>query len=212
MIRFKNFLTEATDASTYFEGVISVCLSMSGYSQKRFKDNILKDNILLKFIVSVEAILILFLVYIVIERTDSQKTVFMPPQSTYKEFWISGNQVSKSYLENIGSFIAYNLLNVTKGNANELLSNLLPLVQSSTYYDVKKELQQLQNYIVQNQISRSFYLGYIEQTKSNQIIVYGSISDAISSKIIRTKKIKLIIDYNIKFGRFYIVNLSIKDD
>ena len=44
MIRFKNFLTEATDASTYFEGVISVCLSMSGYSQKRFKDNILKQK------------------------------------------------------------------------------------------------------------------------------------------------------------------------
>ena len=44
MIKFKNFLTEATDASTYFEGVISVCLSMSGYSQKRFKDNILKQK------------------------------------------------------------------------------------------------------------------------------------------------------------------------
>ena len=44
MIRFKNFLTEGTDASTLFEGVIAVCLSMSGYSQKRFKDNILKQK------------------------------------------------------------------------------------------------------------------------------------------------------------------------
>ena len=50
MIRFKNFLTEATDASTYFEGVISVCLSMSGYSQKRFKDNILKQKEVKQFI------------------------------------------------------------------------------------------------------------------------------------------------------------------
>ena len=179
---------------------------------KNLKDNLLKDNIILKFVVTVEAVLIVFLVYIVIERTDSQKTVFMPPQSTYKEFWISGDQVSKSYLENIGAFIAYNLLNINKGNANVLLSNLLPLVQSSTYYEVKKELQQLQNYIVQNQIARSFYLGYVEQTKRNQIAVHGSISDAISSKVIRNKKIKLIIDYKIKFGRFYIVNLAIEDD
>ena len=44
MIRFKNFLTEGTDASTLFEGVIAVCLSMSGYSQKRFIDNILKQK------------------------------------------------------------------------------------------------------------------------------------------------------------------------
>ena len=44
MIKFKNFLTEGTDASTLFEGVIAICLSMSGYSQKRFKDNILKQK------------------------------------------------------------------------------------------------------------------------------------------------------------------------
>ena len=44
MIGFKRFLTEGTDASTLFEGVIAVCLSMSGYSQKRFKDNILKQK------------------------------------------------------------------------------------------------------------------------------------------------------------------------
>ena len=44
MIGFKNFLTEGTDDSTLFEGVIAVCLSMSGYSQKRFKDNILKQK------------------------------------------------------------------------------------------------------------------------------------------------------------------------
>jgi len=44
MIKFRNFLAEGTDASTLFEGVIAVCLSMSGYSQKRFKDNILKQK------------------------------------------------------------------------------------------------------------------------------------------------------------------------
>ena len=44
MLKFKRFLTEGTDASTLFEGVIAVCLSMSGYSQKRFKDNILKQK------------------------------------------------------------------------------------------------------------------------------------------------------------------------
>ena len=45
MIKFKTFLTEATDASTYFEGVIALCVSMYGNGKKAaetsFKDKIL---------------------------------------------------------------------------------------------------------------------------------------------------------------------------
>ena len=44
MIKFRNFLTEGTDASTLFEAVISVCLSMSSSSQKKFKAEILKQK------------------------------------------------------------------------------------------------------------------------------------------------------------------------
>ena len=54
MIRFKNFLTEATDASTYFEGVIALCVSMYGNGKKtaenNFKDTILKKPIVKKFL------------------------------------------------------------------------------------------------------------------------------------------------------------------
>jgi len=44
MKTFKTFLTEGTDASTLFEAVISVCLSMSSSSQKKFKAEILKQK------------------------------------------------------------------------------------------------------------------------------------------------------------------------
>jgi hypothetical protein len=44
MKRFKNFLTEGTDASTLFEGVIAVCLSLSSNKEKKFKSLILKQK------------------------------------------------------------------------------------------------------------------------------------------------------------------------
>lgn len=179
---------------------------------KNLKDSYIKDNFLLKSIIIIEALLISYLVFIVIEKTDSQKTVFLPPQSTYKEFWVSGDTVSKSYLETIGAFISYNLLNVNRDNADRLISNLLPLVKSDNYYEVKMELTKLHNYVVQNQLARAFYLNEVKQITDNQIVVFGSLVDSMSTKVIRNSKIKLVIDYEIKFGQFYITNLSLQDD
>lgn len=179
---------------------------------KSFKDNLIKDNLLLKSIIVIEALLISYLIFIVVEKTDSQKTVFMPPQTTYKEFWVAGDTVSKSYLETIGAFISYNLLNVNRDNANRLISNLLPLVKSDNYYEVKMELTKLHNYVVQNQLARAFYLNNVSQTSENQIVVYGNLVDSMSTKVIRNSKIKLVVDYEIKFGQFYITKLSLQDD
>ena len=175
------------------------------------KDNLAKNNILLKTVLIVEAVLIVVQSFIIVNKTNSQRTVFVPPQNTYKEFWVSGDQVSQSYLENIGTFIGYNLLNITKSDAPQLLANILPLVESETYYEVKKQLQLLQDYIIQNNISRSFYIDHVEIKTSSQIIVHGSISDAIPSKIINTKKIDLIVDFRVRYGLFRIVNLQIQD-
>ena len=54
MKTFKKFLVEATDASTYFEGVIALCVSMYGNgkkaAEKSFKDKILKQTIVKQFL------------------------------------------------------------------------------------------------------------------------------------------------------------------
>ena len=50
MKTFKKFLVEGTDASTLFEGVIAVCLTMSSSSEKKFKDNILKQKEIKSFL------------------------------------------------------------------------------------------------------------------------------------------------------------------
>ena len=109
----------------------------------------------------------------------------------------------------IGNFIAQNMLNISYNNANLIVSNILPLVHSNTYKDVRLELKKMVNYIISNDIARSFFISKIDITQKDKIIVHGSITDFITSKVLRNKDVSLEIDYTVKYGQFFIVNLKL---
>lgn len=176
---------------------------------KNFKDSVLMQNALLKLTVVCFGISNIFLVHQLVTNSNSEKTVFLPPQNTYKEFWVSGDVVSESYKRMIGNFIANNLLNISVNNADLLVSNILPLVHTSTYKKVRLELEKMTTHIVGNDISRSFHVGNIDTTQKEKIIVYGAITDFITTKKLRTKDVNLEIDYLVKYGQFFIVNLKL---
>ena len=77
---------------------------------KNYKDNILSQNAILKFSVVLMTVSNIYLVTQLVNNSNSQKTVFLPPQNTYKEFWVSGDVVSESYKQMIGNYIAQNML------------------------------------------------------------------------------------------------------
>ena len=176
---------------------------------KNYKDNILSQNAILKLSVALMTVSNIYLVTQLVNNSNSQRTVFLPPQNTYKEFWVSGDVVSESYKQMIGNFIAQNMLNISFNNANLIVSNILPLVYSSTYKDVRLELKKMVNYIISNDISRSFFISKIDITQKDKIIVHGSITDFITSKVLRNKDVSLEIDYTVKYGQFFIVNLKL---
>ena len=176
---------------------------------KNYKDNILSQNAILKLSVALMTVSNIYLVTQLVNNSNSQRTVFLPPQNTYKEFWVSGDVVSESYKQMIGNFIGQNMLNISFNNANLIVSNILPLVYSSTYKDVRLELKKMVNYIISNDISRSFFISKIDITQKDKIIVHGSITDFITSKVLRNKDVSLEIDYTVKYGQFFIVNLKL---
>ena len=176
---------------------------------KNYKDNILSQNVILKLSVVLMTVSNIYLATQHVNNSNSQKTVFLPPQNTYKEFWVSGDVVSESYKQMIGNFIAQNMLNISYNNANLIVSNILPLVHSNTYKDVRLELKKMVNYIISNDIARSFFISKIDITQKDKIIVHGSITDFITSKVLRNKDVSLEIDYTVKYGQFFIVNLKL---
>ncbi len=175
-------------------------------------DKYIFENITFRFITTALVLLIVFLIYIIISRTDSQKIVFVPPKMVTQEFWISGNEVSKSYLHDMAQFIVFNLLNITKHNASSNIDNIMPLIDAAYYNQVKTELVSQNEYVIANSISRTFFLSAVNADKKGEIVVQGIIKDIIGDKVISSKPYLVNIGYKIEQGRFWINAIEIKEN
>ena len=101
--------------------------------QKFYKNNLDKyifENITFRFITTILILLIVYLVWVLSTRINAQKVVFMQPKVITQEMWVTGSEVSKSYLEEMGQFVAFNLLNITKHNANSNIDIIMPLIKA----------------------------------------------------------------------------------
>ncbi|AHK73692.1 conjugal transfer protein TraE [Campylobacter jejuni] len=179
---------------------------------KNQMDKYIFENITFRIVTLILSFVILVLIWVILARTDSQKVVFMPPKIVNQEFWIAGNQVSKGYLHEMGQFISFNLLNITKENARNNIDNLLTLVDPKFYQEVKTKLLEQMNYIIDNAISRTFFVSAIDADTKGQIKVFGVVKDIISDKVVRSSQSVLKINYIIEQGRFILNDLSIEEE
>ncbi|EAI0454185.1 conjugal transfer protein TraE [Campylobacter jejuni] len=179
---------------------------------KNQMDKYIFENITFRIVTLILSFVILVLIWVILAKTDSQKVVFMPPKIVNQEFWIAGNQVSKGYLHEMGQFISFNLLNITKENARNNIDNLLTLVDPKFYQEVKTKLLEQMNYIIDNAISRTFFVSAIDADTKGQIKVFGVVKDIISDKVVRSSQSVLKINYIIEQGRFILNDLSIEEE
>ncbi|EAK7618150.1 conjugal transfer protein TraE [Campylobacter jejuni] len=179
---------------------------------KNQMDKYIFENITFRIVTLILSFVILVLIWVILARTDSQKVVFMPPKIVNQEFWIAGNQVSKGYLHEMGQFISFNLLNITKENARNNIDNLLTLVDPKFYQEVKTKLLEQMNYIIDNAISRTFFVSAIDADTKGQIKVFGVVKDIISDKVVRSSQSVLKINYIIEQGRFILNDISIEEE
>lgn len=179
---------------------------------KNKMDKYLYENITFRTISIALSIVIIFLVYIIVARTDSQKVVFVPPKIVNQEFWIAGNEVSKTYLHEMGQFITFNLLNVTKSNIQNNIDNILTLVEPKYYNEVRGKLLEQARYITENSISRTFFVSAIDADTKGTIKVYGVVKDIIKDKVIRSEIAEYDIKYDIVLGRFFLNDVIIVEN
>jgi len=180
---------------------------------KNFKfklDKYIYENWTFRIVTLALIAIIGFQTYEISTKINNQRIVFMPPKVITKEFWITGNQVSKSYLEQMGLFIIYNLFNITKDSAKNNIANILSLVDPQAYYDVKAKLKEQVNYIVDNGISRIFYPSVVNVDKKGVIKITGIVKDIISNKIVNDDQLNVKIYYKIKNGRFWLIDVKVK--
>lgn len=179
---------------------------------KNKMDRYIFENITFRVTTIVLSFVVLLLVWIIIARTASERVVFMPPKVINQEFWIAGDEVSKGYLHEMGQFVSFNLMNITKNNAKNNIENLLTLVDSRFYQQIKLKLNEQMNYIIDNEISRTFFVSGIDADTRGLIKVFGVVKDIISDKVVRSNQSTLNIQYEINQGRFIINDINIEED
>ena len=147
--------------------------------------------------------------YIIFKKIDNQKIVVVPPTQTLKEFWVQGDMVSSSYLEMMADVIAYNILNV----ASEKKFNidfLLAMVPAEHLHSVRAAIQAQMKYVQDNGITQVFYATKYETGQKGQLRVGGILKQYIGSKEIQSSMHYMTVQYEIKFGRFWITGISLE--
>jgi conjugal transfer pilus assembly protein TraE len=147
-------------------------------------------------------------VYILTFATNS-RTVFLPSFNATQEFWVSGREVSSTYLEQIGRYIADVLWNVSVDNAKNVKSAILPLAPSEYWNDVDRAISRQLSYITDNAITRVFHpTGIDYRSERNAIYVRGTLKEMTGDVVALNKTTTLRIQYKIENGRFWLLGIA----
>lgn len=174
-------------------------------------DDVIASNNSQRFAIAVLSAVILVEGALIWKLANSQRTVFMPPASITKEFWIEGNAVSKTYLDMVLGHISENLMNITPANARKSMQSVLPLVKPQFYEEYKKQIAQQVEYIERNDISQTFYQQNIDYSRNGIGDVQGILVSVIGDKVISRKQVHMNIKYEVSDGKFTIINIALKD-
>jgi conjugal transfer pilus assembly protein TraE len=145
--------------------------------------------------------------YILVWATN-ERTIVLPPYNPTQEFWVAGDRVSSSYLDQIGRYIADVLWNVSINNAKHVKPAILPLVPSEYWRQVDLAITEQLSYITDNAITRLFHVSDVKWDIPNKLLVRGVLKEMSADIVTLTKSTTLLIDYKIQNGRFYLLGIA----
>lgn len=146
-------------------------------------------------------------------ETNIRVDVAVPPSIT-KDFWIStAGTFAPSYLEQMGTFIAYMVLNATPASMKFQSEQLKPYLAPEAYGGMQTDLTAKQERFERYQMSTVFYPSQIYLAKNHcHIQVEGELKTFIGGKVGSSKTRKLDIGCTNVNGRFYVATIALVDD
>lgn len=171
------------------------------------------ENHIMKVVVIVMAFAVGTLGVTVNRLINSQKIIITPPVIN-KEFWIAGNTVSKSYIEQVIYFVADRVLTVSPSNVDQSLQMIMPFITHEKKFirKIKTLLDEFAGKIKRDDIEQTFYplKFYIDKKKSNRVILEGILKKEISGIDAPDKDINFIIEFDVINGRLLIELIEVE--
>lgn len=162
--------------------------------------------IILVFVILIQGILNYNLI-------TANRTIVLPPAVT-KEFWATDKQISESYFEQIGFYIADRVLSVSPETVDSSYISLLPFFDSSSQNlkSVRDKLKEQADFIKSEKMYQIFYpLRMYPDYSKKQIKIEGPMKKFIGELLVQeSNKSYITITYDIKAGRFMIKSLDFK--
>lgn len=143
----------------------------------------------------------------------ANRTIVLPPAVT-KEFWATDKQISESYFEQIGFYIADRVLSVSPETVDSSYISLLPFFDSNSesLKAVRDKLKSQAEFIKAEKMYQVFYpLRMYPDYNKRQIKIEGPMKKFIGELLVQeSNKSYITINYEIKAGRFMIKSLGFK--
>jgi conjugal transfer pilus assembly protein TraE len=178
-------------------------------------DKLTAENKLFKNIFIILTALIIFLSISLVQVSKKQRIIVLPPRVD-KEFWVSEKEVSNTYLEQIGTYIAELTMNVSPKNVDLNFDKVIPFASTDPQIteELKKELLNQANAIKKDYIYQSFYIdgvSVIESKNGKYVLVEGLLRRSTGDIYIGSRNANIKIFFDVKAGRFYITKLEVNN-
>ncbi|MFA7084704.1 MAG: TraE/TraK family type IV conjugative transfer system protein [Arcobacteraceae bacterium] len=166
----------------------------------------------------IQLIVIVVLTGAILFFAMNQKTILKSPYPTNKDEIISDGFEDLEKLNHFAHYISNLTQNITYANANEQLLHLLPMVESSYFDEIKKDLKLEATYIIRNKITQIFYVSNIDVDQKLKIIkIKGVRERRVSGQTLKSgnndgyETIMLTVNYMVKYGTYFrIKNLGVE--
>lgn len=174
-------------------------------------DKIVNENKLFKNIFIILTATIVILVFFIMKIADNKRILVIPPRVD-QEFWVAGNEVSTTYLEQVSSYISDMVMNVSPDNVDRAYDTILPFLTTDPdlVKDIRSKLLAQADAIKREDIYQSFYIRDVWISKENNTIsVTGICRRSTGNLYIGSQPSHVKITYKINNGKFIITKLEV---
>ena len=147
---------------------------------------------------------LLICLVIVLNLIGAERTVIVPP-TIEKSFWVTKDRVSKTYLEQMGSFVAWLILDVTPASIDWKRDILLNYVAPDQYGAIKSR-QELEAERLKRINASTFFLP--QQLVANEddqtLVIRGRLRTQVNGQDTATETKAYMVEFQYTGGRIHL--------
>lgn len=156
---------------------------------------------------------LLIALLIIYELIGAQRVIVTPPQVS-QPFWVSGKHVDASYLEQMGGYVAWLILDVTPGTINWKKDTLLTFVEPEEYGKLKIKQEVEAERLKKLNASTYFLLQQLEPDQEKQkVLLTGRLRTYVNGQETSVVPKQYKAEFTYRGGRTHLKTFEeVKDD